>query len=587
MSGVRTLGDLESLRSVMVSDRSRHLTVWKEIAEFMSPSRIKTNPHNSNDGSRKDKKILKNAAGLALRTFVSGMMNGATPQSRPWFNLTVTDRVAANDTSAKRYFSESESILNSHFQVSNLYRVLPTSYKDVALFSNSAFAMLPHDVFGFWFYPFAVGSYCIGSDFEGNVNSFTRDFSLTARQVVERYGTLKPTGHIDWDNSLNDYIKSLWESKRYQDRVVLTNTILPNMSPSATPLFSKDKVYQSYTYLQGGGGYPNQSPRGFANSGSADMNSRGGSSQFLSIKGYDYFPVIAPRWEVQSEDDWGSDGPGHLALGYVKTLQEKEKYRMEAVAKIIKPPMIGPAALRRHQASILAGGITYIDESEKGTFRPAFQVDPKINELVQSQLEDISDIKSCFYEDLFLMLAGDRPTSHVTAREIEERSAEKLQAISPVLGQLDHDQNGRIIENAYMLLSQAGKLPKLPKVLQGKTMRPEYISVLAQAAKASQMVSVERAVNFTSSLAQVTGDRSLMQMLNNEMLLRKYYEYVGIDPTLSRDESEFAQIRNAIALQAQQQAQAQQMAQAAQTAKDMSQAKVGEDSVLDSFMGEQ
>ena len=41
----------------------------------------------------------------------------------------------------KLTYAEVESILNSHFQVSNLYKILPLVYKDVGIFSNAAFAM--------------------------------------------------------------------------------------------------------------------------------------------------------------------------------------------------------------------------------------------------------------------------------------------------------------------------------------------------------------------------------------------------------------------------------------------------------------
>lgn len=576
---ILSYSDVDNLRSTLISNRSRKLEMWRVLAEFMSPNQYKHN-HDKHNASRKDQKIINNIARRALRTFVSGMMNGATSQSRPWFKLAVTSPNKSKSTLAMNYFSQLEDVFNAHFQISNLYRVLAMSYKDVGLFSTSAFAMLPHPRYGFYFYPFAIGTYCIASDAEGNTNTFSRDFSLSVRQTVERYGKLTPTGHIDWTN-FDDWIKQSWEQNRYLDQVTLTNLILPNAKPKSKSVLSSDKAYQSYTYVKAmGSSLPSQNPR---RGGANTLPTNGGN--FLSVKGFEYFPIIAPRWEVSAEEDYGQDGPGDIALGDVQTIQEKEKFRLEALAKLVKPPMVGPTSLRRYQSSILAGGITYVDEANEGSkFRPAFEVDPKLSELVTSIEKYEKAVGSAFFTDLFLMLSNERVISHRTATEITEQKSETLAAIGPVLGQLDQDQNTKIIDNAFYLLSQIpGKLPIPPKELEGEELRPEYISVLAQAAKASMVNSTERFVGFTTDLAQRTGDPTLIKMLKADTIVRRYGSDIGVDPKLIADELEYEEIKAISALQAQQQQKAQQMAQAAATAKDMSSAKFadGESSLLD------
>jgi hypothetical protein len=580
-------GEVVNLKSVMFNDRSRYLSKWKDAASYFSPNRFAFNTADKHDGSRKDQKIYRDTARLALRTFVAGMSTGATPQSKPWFKLVSADPLASNDNDAKKFFSTVERIISSHFQLSNLYRILPSAYKDVGAFSNAAYAMLPHPQYGFYFYPFAVGSYGFSSNPEGRTDTFFREFTMTVKQVVQKYGILKPTGQIDWENSLNDYIRGAWEAKRYQDIVILTNVIVPNHNPMKNPLYSKDKLFQSYTYIDSAGGnIQNQMPSGFAQMG-AGMGRGGGTGTgiFLSVRGYDYFPVITPRWEVSPEEDYGTDGPGELAIAATKGLQSKEQYKQEAIVKMVKPPMIGPAALRRHQSSILAGGITYVDEAHKGQFRPAMTVDPKISELVGSQNDDIADIKSAFFEDLFLMLAGAPPTSHVTKVEVQERAAERMQALAPILGQLDQDQNGRLIENAYIILNSIGRIPPPPKSLQGGKIKPEYISALAQAAKASEMTSIETAVGFVGNYANTVQDPALLQMFRHEEIIKRYVvDYVGVDPDLLKSDEEYAAVKEQVA-QAQAQAQAMQLANnEAALAKDLSQAKLGENSALDTLI---
>lgn len=576
-----SFSQIQFLRNQLITDRTRHLNTWRGRAQFMSPNRFSDNPNNKNDGSRKDHEIINGQVRRSLRTFVSGMMNGATSRARPWFKLVSVDEKAGNSTAAKRWFAEVEKIILAHMQVSNLYRVLPAAYKDVGVFSNAAYGMLPHERFGFHFMPFMIGSYCFSSDSEGSVTTFMRDFNLTIRQVVETYGTLKLNGHIDWTN-FDPWIKESWERANYNSTVNLVNTILPNPSPKDRPLFAEDKLYQSYTYVNGSGtNVPNQMPVRGSQSIPTFEN------KFLAVKGYDYFPVICPRWEVAPEQDYGDESPGCLSEGDCRMLQELERSNLEAVDKLLRPPMVGPAALRRTQASILAGGITYLDEQDSSKqFRPAFTVEPKISELLNQREDTKQAIRSAFFEDLFLMLADERSVSHVTAREIEEKAAEKLSAIGPVLGQLDQDQNRPLIENAFRLLSAARRLPPKPKELQGTEIRPEYISILAQAQKASLITSSEKLVAFTAQTAQAFEDRSLLKLIKAEVLIRQYADFVGVDPGLIRDEIEFEEIVQQQALleaQAQQQAQLEQQAN---TAKTMSETDPG-GGLLNTFAGAQ
>ena len=573
--------EVNGLRNTLRDDLARQLPTWRLLSQYIAPERFKADPKDKSNGARKDQRIIKNQAGRSLRTFVSGMMNGATPRARPWFNLTVNNVAKANSSNSRRYFSQAEAVLNSHFQVSNLYRVLPLAYKDVGIFSNSAFAMLPHPRYGFYFYPFAIGTYGFACDAEGNTNMFARDFSLSVRQVIDQYGKLTPSGHIDFADIPN-WIMEHWNSKRYLETVLLTTVILPNpnFNPMKPSVNSEDKKFQSYTYVQAGGSsIPPQSSSGFRNE---QMN--GTKSEFIKVSGYDYFPVITPRWEVAPEENYGVDGPGSIALSDIMTLQEMERYRLEAVAKLVKPPMVGHASLRRHQASILAGGITYVDDQGAlAGFKPAFQINPQLADLIADQQEYTQAIRSAFYEDLFLMLSGDKTVSHVTAREIDEKASERMSTLAPVLGQWDQDLSSKIIENGQMILEAAGRMPKKPQELQGEQLRPEYISILAQAAKVSMMNSMERFANFTASMANTQQDPSLLKLFNGEAAIRKYADYVAIDPTLILDEDEFADVKQAIA---QQQAQQQDMAvqqQQAATAKDLAATPVGEGSLLDTL----
>lgn len=582
-----TFSEVNGIWQTMDNSRAPLVPSWRTQAKFLSPERfVDTQPTQRNRERQSTRNILRNEGGRALRTFISGMMNGANSKARPWYDLVMVDE-SKRSTTTDRYLSQVVKILNQHLQISNFYRVLPMSYKDIGIFSNSAYAMLPHDRYGFYFLPFAVGTYSIGTDSEGAVNQFSRDFSMTVRQVVEQYGVLKPTGHIDWSN-FDPWIQTSYERSNYMQELTLNNLIVPNKNPNPNSLMSAEFMkFQSYTCVKSIGIGNNsiyETGHRYTNTNKKTAVSQmyPDRSDFVSVKGYEYFPVIVNRWEVAPEGDWGVDGPGHTAIEDIKSLQETEKYRLEAVAKLVKPPMVGPASLRRHQSSILAGGITYVDEATEGTkFRAAFEINPQLSELINSQVDYVKAIKSSFFEDLFLMMAQDKPTSHITAREIEERAAEKLVGIGPAMGQLDQDQNGPVIRNAFFLLSKMrGKLPVPPKEMQGADVRPEYISILAQAAKASMIGSTDKLINFVDAIGKVTQDPTLAKILKSDIVVRQYADYLGVGPELIRDEYEYGEIVKGVADQQRQALEAQRMSQASETAKNFAGSEVTDTNML-------
>lgn len=579
-----SLGEAESIRESLNQDKQKHVPTWMLLSKFISPSRYKDD-NSKVSGTRKDQNIINNRAGLALRTFVSGMHNGGTPRSRNWFTLTSSDIVSKTYPESKRYFSDSEKVLNNSFQISNLYRVLPIAYKDVGTFSNAAFAQLPHPRYGMYFYPFAVGTYSFSCDNESNPNMFTRDFAMTVRQVIEEFAVYHD-GRLDFAD-IPQCVVDLYKKARYNDRVVMTTLIVPNpeYNPNDLYLHPANKKFQSYTWVIG---YNDVQLHSTNSIGFREMtNTRvKEDAPFMRTSGYSYFPIIIPRWEVEADGWWGTDGPGHLALSDVISLQVMEKFRYNAIEKIVDPPMVGPASLKRHGSSILAGGITYVDDYAQGqAFRSAIEIPQTINDLINKQEEIKQEINEYFFVDLFMMLNSERKISHVTQREIDARESERMSALTPVLGQFDHDLTSKIIGNGLFILGEQDKLPERPKVLEGIDIRPEYISTLAQAAKASQMVTVERVLNFGASMAQATGDPTVIKMLDNKRIMREYADYAGLDPNFLLSEDEFNKLQKEEQAKIAQQRAAALQNQASQTTKNLAQAPVGAGTALDELMG--
>jgi hypothetical protein len=247
------------------------------------------------------------------------------------------------------------------------------------------------------------------------------------------------------------------------------------------------------------------------------------------------------------------------ALGDIKALQMMQKRKAQAIEKMVNPPMTGPSALRSQKASILPGDLTFVDtQGQNQGFRPAHEVNPRVQELLMDIQATQGMVQRVFYEDLFLMLAqSDR--REITAREIDERHEEKLLALGPVLEQLNQDLLDPLIDITFEKMVAQGALPPPPEELQGMKLKVEYVSVMAQAQKLAGIANIERFAGFTMQAASVNPE--ILDKIDTDQMIDIYADITSVPPGIVRTDEAVAEIRG-------QRQQMQQAQQAAMVAKD-------------------
>lgn len=549
----------ERLRHQLQIERESFKNQWRDNNNYILPRRGRFFLTDANKGDRRNLKIIDSTATLAARTLRSGMMGGITSPARPWFRLTIPDQDLSEFNPVKEWLHTVTQRMTTIFLKSNLYNVLPIIYGDLGVFGTAA-VLLEEDFNNVVrFYPFPIGSYMIANNDRLMVDVFVREFRMTVRQVVNRFGQDPSNpGKINWDN-ISSKVKSLWQTNNPEAWVDVVHVIMPNENYNPNMALSKFKKYISVYYEVG---FSGQNTQGFY---AAEVEGK-----FLSEKGYDYFPVLCPRWEVSGEDVYGTDCPGMVAIGDIKQLQTGEKRSLQAIEKMINPPMIAPTSLRGAKASILPGDITYADVRDgQAGFRAAHDVRFDVDRLEQKQQQVRQRISRAFYEDLFLMLAqSDR--RQITAREIEERHEEKLLALGPVLEQLNQDLLDPLIDNTFEIMNAQELIPPPPDELQGRELKVEYISIMAQAQKLVGLGGIERFTNFVGQMGAAAP--TVFDKINGDQIVDYYGDLTSIPPGIVRSDDEANTIRKQRA-EAQAEAQRMQQAQeAAKTAKDLSQA---------------
>lgn len=564
---------LELLRSQLEGERSSFLPHWRNLNDYILPRRGRFFVQDTNKGERRNLNIIDSTGTMAARTLRSGMMSGVTSPARPWFRLTTPDPNLAEFDTVKNWLHDTSQRMSTVFLRSNLYNVLPIIYGDIGVFATSAMFM-EEDFTGdvVRFYPFPIGSYMISTNDKLVVDTFLREFRMTVRQLVDRFVRMD-NGSMDWTR-VSSHVKFLFDAKQTEAWIDVVHVVMPNQDFDPNMIGAKFKKFISVYYERG-----SSSAAGSANyfSGSAD------SDKVLSESGYDFFPAMCPRWETTGEDVYGTDCPGMIALGDIKQLQTGERRSLEAIEKMVRPPMVGPTALRNAKASILPGDITYLDEREglRG-FRAAHDINFNIQAVEGKQEQVRQRISRAFFEDLFLMLAtSDR--RQITAREIDERHEEKLLALGPVLEQLNQDLLDPLIDNTFNIMLRQGLLKEPPEELGGMELKVEYISIMAQAQKLAGLAGIERFTQYASGVAAVNPEA--LDKINVDQLIDVYGDITSIPPGVIRTDEEAAGARQARA-DAQQAAQRMEaINQASGAVKNLSQASMGDDSALTRVLG--
>lgn len=541
---------LNQRHEALKTERSTWLDTWREIAEHMRPRAFREQRSDANKGTKKHQSIINFTPLEAARTLASGMMTGITSPARPWFRLSITGSPdISNSPGVKVWLSEVEKVLRQALARSNIYNGLHLVYADLGPFAVTAMLIEPDGEDGARAYVFPIGSYCLAAGARGNVNTIFREISLTVAQLIELFG----------EDKLSLAAKNAKEANRLDDRFDVVHAIYPN------PDFVKGAL----------------GPRGKAFSSDWWETKSGNEEGFLRESGWDQFPVLCPRWSRTGEDVYGS-GPGFDALGDCKALQLFERRSAQAADKIVNPPMNSPTSARNTPVSLLPGAVNFVDALGQGqAIRPAIELRADVITVFREYIANCENrIRKAFFAHLWLLITEQQ--GDMTATEVDERKEEKLQQLGAVLEALNDELLDPLLDLLYAICLASGQIPPPPPELQGRELKPEYISIMAAAQKVLATTGIERLANFVGNLSKL--DPTIMDKIDLDQMADEYADAVGTPPNCVRTD-EAVEDRRKQRAQAQAQAAAdQQMAQQAETAKTLSETDTENPSALKTML---
>lgn len=517
---------------------------WSELARYILPRRYLwlVMPNKGNRGSPINQNIIDSTGTLAARTCSSGMLAGMASPGRPWFKLAIDNDELAALAPVKIWLDEVQRRMLRIFAESNFYNAMAVLLQDLVVFGTGAMLIYEDAEDVIRCQNSAVGEYYLANSARHEIDTFYREFVLSTRQVADTFGL----------ENCSENIKAAMRSggAMLGKEIKIGHAIEPNPDHVAGAFGMKGMKYREVYWELGSA-----------------------QNLTLRVRGFHEAPHVAPRWDIIDNDAYGRS-PGMDALGDIKQLQVMTKREAQAIDKKVNPPLIADVSLKNQPASVLPGGVTYVQSTQGGVgFKPVYEVNPDLADFKVAKDEVKARINETFFKDLFLMLSQMEGVQPRNELEISERKEEKLIVLGPVLERFENECLDKAIDRSFNIAMRAGLFPPVPQELSGAHIKVEYVSMLAQAQRSVSTTAVERFFAFVGNLA--AGKPETLDNVDFDEAVDQYADLMGISPKIVVATAKVAQIRQARAQQQQAQAAMQATQAAVQGAQTLSQTDVG------------
>ena len=559
----------EYLRMLAKQRFQRCIPTWLDCGRWALPHRTKW-MLSQMEGERNNAHIVDASHILALRSFVAGFLEGNTSAGRPWIRFGTSSEDLNDNPQNSLWLHRFTTRVLEVIGNSNFYNAAAIFYADFGVFNTGAH-MIQERSDGqknLFFHTMMPGSFFPLNNGFNEPTTMVREYSLTVKAIVETFGKKDKHGRYMWDN-ISPQVQKMYNDGNYTTIMTVVNIVTQNdeFDPSQ-PMILLNKPWLDVTYELGGpGGQYYQYAQEFGEISPDPFQTQ----RFLEVIGLTRKPFIVGKSDSGNNFEYGETGPTLNALGLIKSANKKAIAGDQALELMLRPPLQGPASLRKSYITNAANSYVPLDPtsaSQKG-LRSIFDIHPDIAALVQNVGDLRAQIGKLYYEDYLLYLTQNPKTR--TAEETKEVVQEQQLVIGPMLQSLNLSYNVPLVEYVADYVLHDDPIMKqwpVPKALQGQYLRPEFISIFAQAQRAADLPSIQQYLGFVEQVGQM--QPAVFDKVNLDKIADIYEDRLFLPEGINRPQSQVdAQRQKAQAAQQRQQMLEQTLPAMAGAAKDM------------------
>ena len=370
--------------------------------------------------------VPKDALAVTQRGFAGYLLS---PNLR-WFRYrTKGKRFEKSDAlyGANDWLEQVEDIQYTVYSNSRFYATAYEAIEDVLTIGTS-YEMITDDVEnGRIIYDCYSPFECyISEDGQGHVDSFYREYTLTAEEAYSKWGDELPEKLINMAKGLQCTAKCTF-----------IHAIFPRKNAEVADVYipaSQSKRYASVHYSVTAG-------------------------EVFKVSGYDEFPVAVHRFHKIPGTPYGES----LVASNLELVMEDDnlhKKFQKAVAKQIDPPIILPSSLQG-RANLNPGSVIYGEGSDRVT---PVQTSIDISALAKQMSDTDQMIYRVFFADLFNILM--RQDQQRTAYEVSQLKGESTILLSQVIGSMQEEKLNPLVLRTLGIMVRNGLVPDAPEDLK-------------------------------------------------------------------------------------------------------------------------
>lgn len=520
--------------------------LWRDLADFIVPQRAypfsstEVNVVNNITSKNRRYKTFDCTAEIALDIFSSSLVGFLANPATNWFELAPADEGLLEVTEIAQWFDITTQRMLAAFNEPNakFYSNLKMSATDIGVFGTVGMLIQEGKKSALEFSSRNVKELYVAEDASGNIDTVFRKLLMTARQMVQEFEFGNVSGRV----------KEIY-SKQPDELISVIHALEPNKDYNPDGRSNQEMPISSI-YLEEE------------------------TKHVLKVSGFEEMPLPVGRWDVMTNDVYGTP-PAAKVLADIKMINQMEKAHIVAAEKSLNPPLQMPDDGFLGNIDLSAGAINTYRPMTQGRLEPIQTIGnlPITLEMLSAKR---NIIREAFYVDQLQLATSPQ----MTATEVMARTDEKLRLMAPMIGRIQSELLGPIIERSFGILFRVSAqkdftnapFTRPPEQLLQAPFKVKYVSPMERAQRASEANSIMAFVNSVVPLSEI--DPSILDNINFDELTRQLHDIQSVPSVILNDRESVAQAREARAQQQQQQAALMQLQQGADIAKTANQAGI-------------
>ena len=483
----------------MSADRGVWESHWQDLANHVHMNQADFNVKRT-DGDKRTNLLFDPTGVHSNELLAAGIHGMLTNPASEWFGMRMRDRQTsiAEDPDVKRWLeAATQRMLNELNAPAVAFAShLHEFYLQLCAFGTAVMFIgetLERDRIQFKVIP--LSQIYIAENTDGIVDTVFREFEMTLRQCRDLFG----------EDMLSPKMKARLEKGKLDYKEKILHCVYPREDAKKESDLPTEMPFASVYMI----------PK---------------EKHVLKEGGFTSQPYMVARWTKAAGEVYGRS-PAMTALPFLKLLQQMVKTVLRAGQKIVDPPLLVPDDGVLGPVRTVPGGLNYYRASSGNRIEPLL-TGANIP-IGHDMIVDIREqVRMMFFLDQLQFSGGPQ----MTATEVIERTERTMRLLGPILGRLQSEFLGPMIDRIFAVMGEQRRLPQAPEILEGEPLLVDYVSPLARAQRQLDIQGILQTLEVISPLAGI--DPRVTKVLKAVAAARHVAEINGVPPDLINTDKE-------------------------------------------------